>query len=359
MVRLQVLFPVFAVAIKPGSAAGADGASEGAPWLDGFVKKDRRSWTSRPGPSKLDWLLLTGGHRSINKVVALPFAQGASRPDLVVKLPRVREAIPFVAREGEVLGALSRVSGVPRRLFYKVEGSGVALGETYLGGQPVFTMLRRDNFRELALQTTDWLAQLVAGFTHQPGSPWWDRLVEPVLADFEASFGRVLDPGAMRQTRHALGRLDALPPVHEQRDFSPWNVLVDGAGELVVLDWESAELNGLPGRDLIYFLAYLAFFLEGAMESGRYAESYRALRDPGTFTGRVFQECWRRYCDRTGIDSDFLHPLCLLTWLLHARSEFSRLGADAGRAPDAVALRESLFFTLWTEELRQVAALPK
>src|SRR5436190_718658 len=98
----------------------------------------------------------------------------------------------------------------------------------------------------------------------------------------------------IRETRARLAALGDLPLVCEQRDFSPWNVLIAADGALVVLDWESAETEGLPGMDLIYFLAYLAFFLDGAMESGRFRESYRAALDPATFTGAVQAECLRR-----------------------------------------------------------------
>jgi aminoglycoside phosphotransferase (APT) family kinase protein len=35
----------------------------------------------------------------------------------------------------------------------------------------------------------------------------------------------------------------------EQRDFGPWNLLVTPAGQIAVLDWESAEVDGLPALD--------------------------------------------------------------------------------------------------------------
>ena len=137
----------------------------------------------------------------------------------------------------------------------------------------------------------------------------------------------------------------------EQRDCSPWNVLIANVGELVILDWESAEPRGLPLLDLIYFLTYLMFFLDGAMESQRFTESYRAMLDPATFTGRIVTECQQRYLACVGLNPVVVRPLRLLTWLIHSRSEYQRLAAERAGQPDPADLRRSLFVRLWEEEL--------
>ena len=77
-------------------------------------------------------------------------------------------------------------------------------------------------------------------------------------------------------------------------------------GELAVLDWESAELDGLPGVDLAYFLAYLAFFVEKirrtepmlggrklaeGMLAERMLAAYRRAADLATPTGRLQAAC--------------------------------------------------------------------
>jgi hypothetical protein len=161
----------------------------------------------------------------------------------------------------------------------------------------------------------------------------------------------VIDLAKVQATRAILATLCDLPLVCEQRDFSPWNVLLGNAGELVILDWESAEPCGLPLLDLIYFLTYLMFFLDGAMESQRFTESYRALLDPTTLTGRIVAECQQRYLTCVGLDASVVRPLRLLTWLIHSRSEYQRFAAEAAGAPDPADLRRSLFVRLWEEEL--------
>src|SRR5207302_1372878 len=114
-------------------------------------------------------------------------------------------------------------------------------------------------------------------------------------------------------------------------------------------DWESAELEGLPGLDLVYFLTYLSLFLAGAMGSGRFRAAYRACLEATTPMGRLIAECEARYAAAVGLDAGSLQALRLLTWLVHARSEYRRLWADAGGPPGRAALRSSLFVALWEE----------
>ena len=177
-------------------------------------------------------------------------------------------------------------------------------------------------------------------------------MIKPILNDFQNSFDAILDRYLIQETYRILEQITSLPLICEQRDFSPWNVFISAQGELEVLDWESAELDGLPGLDLIYFLTYLAFFVEGRMDSGALIETYRGCWSEQTVIGRVNTECWRYYCAALKLDDALEPALRLFTWLLHARAEYARLTADAGGQPSSEVLRRSMFVRLWEEEVR-------
>lgn len=302
------------------------------------------------------WLLLIRGPRSISKVIGLAFRDGSRSPDLVAKIARIPEAAVGLAREAEVLRVLAErpggVRGVPRVHQVRTAPDRFTVMETPLSGGPLWSVLRPSRYRSLALQATSWLSDLaLGGGTPVRSSP--ARVVRPALDRFGRMFGAVADPGLLQQTSEALAGLPPLPVVPEQRDFSPWNLFVTGDGTLAVLDWESADPEGLPALDLIYFLSYLAFFHDGAMKSRNFLESYRRALDPATFSGRVQEECLTRYGVSLGVGPSEMRRLRLLTWVIHAPSEYRQFEADAGGTPSNDRLRESLFFRLWEEEVRR------
>ena len=349
---LQLLAPLSIIARKPPVVD--------ANVLD-VIRAGWSSWSSDSLPLRLDWMLLTGGAKPINKVVGLVFAESDRSPRLIVKLARVAESAAALEREAANLRAVqalrpNRVHGVPQILFSQKWAEQTVLGETAHIGRPLYTMLRRDTCRDLALKVTEWLADLAGHTTPCNRSDWWERLIETTVDEFEQNYGRVIDPAKVQATRAILATLGDLPLVCEQRDCSPWNVLIDNEGELVILDWESAEPRGLPMLDLIYFLTYLIFFLDGAMESQRFTESYRTMLDPATFTGRIVADCQQLYLDGVGLDVIVLRPLRLLTWLIHSRSEYQRLAAAGNGQPDPADLRRSLFVSLWEGELSHAVA---
>jgi hypothetical protein len=296
----------------------------------------------------------------VSKVVLLAFAEPGSTPLVAVKAPRVDGAAVGIRREGAALTSLGarrseRVPGVPRVLFRR-EIDGVPLvGETALAGRPLESLLAPRSLGAWSMKVADWLAALANGGPALPASHWRDVIVEPVLSQFVERFGRVVDRGLVREGEAIVRSIGALPSVSEQRDFGPWNLLVTSAGELAVLDWESAEMEGLPALDLLYYLAYASFNVDRAQDRESRVAAYRRSLDPVTSTGAVRRDCLARYLDALGLDSACLAPLRVLVWLIHAQSDFHHAAADAGGPPPRDVLARSLFLDLWTEELRHVA----
>ncbi len=355
--RFGVGSPICAIARKPFPAIAQPVAGEPPPHAD-FLEEIRDQWEEwglGPRPSTLSWLLLTSGRRSINKVVRLVFA-GSDRPRLVLKMPRVADAAAGLVREAKVLHELQSsrrtIAGVPKLLFEGVRAGVPTLVESALLGVPLPTRLSRRTYRDLALLGTDWLAAFAGRAEVLPPTAWQDRLVDTTIRTFEATFGSVVDPTLIRESADVLGTLGPLPIVCEQRDFSPWNLLIGSGDELQVLDWESAEPQGLPLMDLVYFTTYLSFYVEGARTPERYRQCYRETLQDSTFTGSVRRECQERYAERVGVPRTDIAPLSLLCWMLHSRSEYRQFATDIGAVPGPSQLRRSLFVSLWEEELR-------
>jgi Ser/Thr protein kinase RdoA (MazF antagonist) len=313
-------------------------------------------WGLGPRPAAYRTALVTGGSDDVNKVVALVFPAGGRRPSLVVKFARIAPAIAGMQREATVLTRLEQrtgkpVEGVPR-LLVELPAHSNALVETYVPGVAMTTQLTEKTFAQLAAAATGWLSDLANGAVLSEASSWWPRIAEPALERLDRVHGRKVDPALVRETADRLQALGALPVVPEHRDFAPWNLLVSEGGKLGVLDWESAEPDGLPFLDLMYFLAYLSFDLENAISSGRPVETYRSLLDERTTVGGVAMECMSRYAAAFALRDADLPALRLLTWLLHATSDARALEPEPA-SPSAD--RGALFLALWAEEARRAA----
>ena len=324
-----------------------------------WIREQWPRWDLGPVPERLSALLVTGGPRSVSKVVLLVFAEPSPVPVVVVKGPRVDAAAAGIRREGAVLAGLaaasSRLAGMPRPLFLKETGGVPLVGETALPGRPLEGLLGPRNLRDWSLRVSDWLADLGRGRPPLPGEHWRRAIVEPVLAEFVERFGRVADRGLIRECEGIVRSIGALPPVPEQRDFGPWNLLAQPQGGLGVLDWESAVVEGLPALDLLYYLAYASFSADRARDRDSRLASYRRSLDPSNRTGAVRRECLARYLGALGLESACLPALRALVWLIHAQSDYRHAEADAGGTPVPEVLRRMLFLGLWEAELRDIA----
>jgi hypothetical protein len=348
--RLRTRRPVCAIARKPPVSGPRPGSTERESLLE-TIRRSWNDWGLGPPPRRIARLLRAAPGRSSGKVVAFLFAEDDPKPRVVVKAARTPEAGAGLEREVATLRALASrsvpVFGIPKILDSRPDGIVV---ETALPGLPLPAFLDRRGYRGLASKATTWLVELAGPDDGSRGSR--AGFVDGVLQDFETRFGDVLDPGLLRAGEELLATLPPLRTVCEQRDFSPWNILVTRAGALSVLDWESSETRGVPALDLIYFLTYQALYFDRALRRGRHRASFRKSLEPSSLTGGATKECLERYSEQTNLPKAALAPLRILAWLLHSRSEYRHLEEDAGGAPDPQRLRRSFFVDLLTEEIR-------
>jgi hypothetical protein len=329
--------------------------SDPAAWL----REHWSAWGLGTAPERLSTLLVTGGPRSVSKVVLLAFAEPVGVPLAAIKAPRVGQAASGIRREGQVLERLAArgraTSGVPRFLALREHDGVPTLSESALDGRPLESLLTQRNLESWSTKVADFLARLRQDSV-RPAAAWREAVVEPALSRFVGAFGGVVDPGLLREGEAIVRGIGALPVMAEQRDFGPWNVLVTPGGGIAALDWESAEEDGLPALDLLYYLAYASFSVDRAWSRESRIASYRRALDSSTRTGGVRQRSLARYLDALGLGPVSLAPLRALVWIIHAESDFRHAVADAGGAPPVDELARSLFLALWTEEVRHLTA---
>jgi len=312
-----------------------------------------------PGGTGLDWVLLTGGRRSHNRIVALAFPPDANSPTVVATCGRVAESVPGLRREAAALRAVRAlgpdgIPGVPVLLLEHGEGLATTVLQTAIGGTRLSRLQTRDRFAELAELLGDWLAHLVRTNDDRAPEAALPDVIGPLIDEFEARFGDA-EPSLPDRLRDALADLGRLPRAIEHRDFAPWNLRLLPNGDLGVLDWESAELQGIAGPDLHYGLAHLAFDAAGTRRIEDQIATYHALLDPRSAFGTVATQVTRRYAARTALEPETLRRLALVAWLIHAQSEYRRMAGDLGGSPGPEVLRRTLFVGLIRADLEALA----
>jgi hypothetical protein len=284
-----------------------------------------RAASSLDVPPQSKWYMTPGQGDPLARGLFQIFPPGAAAPRWVLKFARVagyRE--PFDRDErglriaAEAGGAVARhAPGLVGRL--EVDGLHASI-ETAAVGEILAMRLRRHRAGKSSIEAVEaiasWILQ-VAQETAAPPATLADerrRLTEKVLPQW-ASQGVAPD---------LVDRLPELRAVLQHNDVGSWNVIVAGANEFVVIDWESARRHGLPLWDLLYFLTDALSALEGANTAeDRAAAAIPLLRGESRWSDLLFG--WvRRAVEEAQIQPDAVGPIATLGWLHHGLSHVRR-----------------------------------
>ena len=305
-------------------------------------------------------LLITPRFRTSRHVVALLFPEGESTPTLVAKVPRLVADNGGVANEALILAEFDARGapeiGVPRVAAFGDVGDRAVLVQTPVIGSPMTPALIRTDPRRHVEAMLSWLGEVERATGAGDGFAAWQTLIALPLEAFAAS-----SPRDGEERRLVARTLELTAPIAEgglrvgiqHGDLSHPNLMALDGGGVGVVDWELAELHGLPLQDAAYFLAYAAFSLARARgvaeELAAFDEAFVAprgwaARDLGAFARR------------TGIPTRLVTPLFVAGWARSAARTRDRL--EPGSAGDPSAwLRESRYYVLWRHALEHASQL--
>lgn len=108
-------------------------------------------------------------------------------------------------------------------------------------------------------------------------------------------------------------------------DPGTWNALVTPSGRVAFLDWEAAEIAGMPLWDVFYFMR--AFGVLASRRAGTrdmtkgFAEQYLQP----TPIGDLLTDITRRACERIGLVTSLVEPLFYTCWMHRSLKEATRL----------------------------------
>ena len=305
-------------------------------------------------------VLLTPQDQSSKCVVFLVMAKGGSPPVLAVKLPRLARFGDRLVQEAANLQAVQRLrrqgfDTIPRLVACEESDGRPVLVQTALAGEVLDPgAVRRDEQRTVTAVLA-WLEDVWTPTLALADSGWYERLIELPLQRFEQSLPEHDDVlGLVSSTRRLLEPLRSahLPSTLEHGDLSYPNIIQLEDGRIGVVDWELAELEGVPTHDLFFFLTFIAFARSRADRLHTRLEAFdAAFVAPGAWAKRYVAD----YARRTGIDPVLLTPLLVACWARYTVGLLPRVGEPEKRAGTGTSVGSTYIERSWYRALWQHA----
>ena len=314
-------------------------------------------------PDEFAFLQLTPRFRASSHVIFLLMKKTTGELALVVKIPRLPQLAHGIEHEARVLKLLNKQASeirgtVPEVVAFEAYAGWPILVQTGLQGRLMDPKTVRSN-RDLACRTvTDWLVRLHSAPAGEKLAPddWFKNQVESPICFLREKFPLNAEEGKLLEKTWKIAQAVAPPayfPVVEHSDLSHPNLIWIAEKEVGVVDWETAELAGLPVCDLYTFLNYVAT----SKVQGKAIQTYSKASSEAFFGTKAWAaEFVEIYARRLELPTPILHPLFVLTWL---RIMVSQLQRVSGPQPDEAQpstetvnwLRANRFYTLWKQSL--------
>ncbi len=286
------------------------------------------------------------GNYDSQKILVLLTPAGVEEPTVVVKVTRSQAHAPRLQNEAAILGQVAQLrtsaGRTPVPWFSGFHAGRAVLGMSLMDGVP-YTVTAAlppageasdgsPGARRAHGQLADalgWLTDLAEETAHPADSAQLATVLLTLLDRFERVYAPPqAEAAVLRAEFERLADLDRpLPIVVQHGDPGIWNLLVDGEGRTVFLDWESGEPDGMPLWDLLYL--FRSHAIEAARRDGvsdRVEAAVRALTGAGPLPD-LLVEAIRRYCQRVGLPLEAVEPLMLGCWLHRALKEAGRSSA--------------------------------
>lgn len=309
-----------------------------------LVELARKATGSIEGEN-LEAVLLASGEADWSRIVVLLFEEGADRPKVAVKLPRLAAFNEQIEREHHVIAELDTIEPrppVPRSSLFQWNGLSVS-AETCVSGSSLNS--RIGSSKRAAIDDLRAAAGWMSSFHEQtgertPADGWLrEHLVDGLCARYAQTLGlteaesQLFDAmeGALRSVAG-----DTLPIVWQHADFGPWNVYRDG-DNISVIDWEGGR-RGPALADLLYFVTHWSRAIAGRETAAERLRHFEEMFLSSVPTGPAAYAIHREvseYMRRVAIPPSlyvFILTYMLIEQALERADRLTRLGkADALR----------------------------
>ena len=312
-------------------------------------------------PGDLSSNILTPGFQASSHLIVFVMTKAQQDPILVVKLPRISGDHHRLDLEAANLRKLhaTKTGGydsIPRVVAYEDWKNYRLLVETMVKGRIMRPPLVRKNTEGCIQGALNWLNEIgrKTAVCSYKVENWFRDLAENRLDAFAQNFPMNPDEKKLlAKTRELIEPLRhaKIPLVFEHGDFSSPNILLEDTGKLGVVDWELAETHGLPAADFIFFLTYIAFSKEKALQQRQQLSAFQ--------NAFLHQDAWaipylQKYCEKLDVPQKFLKPLFILSWARYVSNMVLRLKGENAAGNELSRettdwFRENRFYLIWKQ----------
>lgn len=245
-------------------------------------------------------------------------------PSLNARLENEHRALKFLHERG-----IGTRKTIPEVIFFGYHSQLAVVGETVVEGEPFRDRTWTTVECPFARAVIDWLIYLgeaTVDYTSATARQVADGL-DTLFSRFSKIYRLSLSQNEYltRQIAVVRNSLDPFPLLLQHGDLGPWNILVTPDEEIGVLDWEAAEIKGMPLWDLFYFMRSFGLDIARAHGTQDHHDGLDLLFLTDSPVNLLFTKSTERYCHQIGLKRELIVPLFYTCWMHRALKEASRL----------------------------------
>jgi hypothetical protein len=277
------------------------------------------------------WAIAARGDYDSQKVLVLLAPPAGAAPTGLAKVTRAAAHTARLGNEASALAALGDLpiaeGRVPRRWFWGEHAGRGVLGASIVEG-PGFSARAAFTPDDPWLRdATRWLTDLAVATVRPVPAEEVATALRVLLARYVRIYGATDQEADQLESRiRTLHRIDRpIPSVLQHGDPGIWNLVAQPDGRTGFLDWEAAELAGLPLFDLFYFVR--SYAIASSRRSGtrdRLEAASRHLLDGSPLAERLV-ETVDDYRRRIDLPVAAIEPLLYGCWIHRSLKEATRL----------------------------------
>lgn len=306
-----------------------------------LVKKEIiRQWTALTDdkilPSSLNFMQISGTNWTGGRVRFVVLDQNGTAI-LFIRMMRNPEKDCLLEEEYHLIASLIAIPALsaclPELCFFGKVGGQKFVVERAVVGQSLFKKMRKRVWNSCSAYKSNinlansFLLELARATRKRVSKEQLTSTVLGPLNDFylktggEASDLEALIEKLVRNTKGCL------ETVATHGDFSLKNIILGPDGSYAVIDWETAQMNGLPLIDLFYFLSRYAY-LSGSSRHKNRVQRIKAFYKSSGSKARLAIHAVEYYCLQMKYDPGIIKPLFLLHFLYKAWLKCRMSGMD-------------------------------